>query len=1247
MTKILAIVIAVIMVIGIVPMTVSASDSTPEPPVNAYISEITDTTMTIAWTASSSESVVKNEIYDWDTGEVYGETSGTTYTVEGLNPNTKYYIAVWGITATGIESPSAIVSDTTRGSVTLYFKPNANWSQGDARFAAYVYDVESAWVDLTELESNAGYYSAVFPDIYTGILFCRMNPAKPENDWTNVWQQTVDLIIPTDGNNCLSHAEGSWNGGSGTWSYFEPTVAIETHQTASARVSASNPGLRFKTKIHKAYLEQLIEAYGAENVSVGTLITPADILGNKDFTHELGENGVAYIDVAASIGAPFGTDGDFNVYAGSIVNIKEGNLGRNFSAVGYIKIVDGDSVYYEYSESIATRNVSEIATDALEDTSAEYGEGYENKVSDGVYSPYTAAQREILEGLVAPTVIDTYDELQAAVNAGGNVTLGGNIDMGDSWLDIPEGVRVTLDLAGFTLSGSGMMVIDNLGTLTVSGGTVSTSGYSIINDGTLSINSGTYAKIDNRATLTVNGGSISGDYAIYFLSGTTKLVGNNFTLGYYYNAAIFWDSSDAKIDLSEYTGESLKIESREADMPLENIIRPEGWKLYDTEDNELVATVEFGTIVAKPAIAGGGDEEEEDTVIDTYEELQAAVNAGGNVTLGGNIDTGNYCLNIPEGVTVDLDLAGFSLSSLGNIVVSVSEGATLTVSNGTVSNSDNNTIDNSGTLTLTDVDVVGSYNNSIVNNSGQLTVNGGSVTNGSQNGRVSINANTNTNVTLTGDVKLTGYINYSITHNPLIDLSECTDEAVITVQSAAGGNLPLANITLPTGWKFYDDDGNEITEELGNGVITVKPAIAGGDGVIDTYEELQAALNAGGDVKLGGDINMGDSWITIPEGVTVDLDLAGFTLSGSGVIVIDNQGTLTVSGGTVSTSGYSISNYGTLTVNSGTYTRIDNSGTLTVNGGTISGGYAIYAYSGTTKLIGNNFTLIDDAPVYWSSSDAKIDLSEYTGESFKIEPALNNMPLENIILPEGFKLYDTEDNELVATVEFGTIVAKPEIAGGGDEEEEDTVIDTYEELQAAVNAGGNVTLGGDINMGDSWITIPEGVTVNLDLAGFSLSGSGIVVIDNLGTLTVSGGTVSNTLDSVAINNYGTLTVNGGTISSTLSSSAIDNHGTLTVNGGAISGNYAIWASAGTTKLVGNNFTLSGNYNSPVYWSSSDAKIDLSEYTGESFKIESSEADMPLENIILPEGWKLYDTSDNELAATVQWGTIVAKPADAQ
>ena len=62
----------------------------------------------------------------------------------------------------------------------------------------------------------------------------------------------------------------------------------------------------------------------------------------------------------------------------------------------------------------------------------------------------------------------------------------------------------------------------------------------------------------------------------------------------------------------------------------------------------------------------------------------------------------------------------------------------------------------------------------------------------------------------------------------------------------------------------------------------------------------------------------------------------------------------------------------------------------------------------------------------------------------------------------------------------------------------------------------------------------------------------------------------------------------------------------------------------------------------IFWASNDAYIDLSEYIGESFKIESAEADMELSSIMLPEGWKFYDGNDVELTATKQWEIIVAK-----
>ncbi|MBQ9783886.1 MAG: hypothetical protein IJW29_00090 [Clostridia bacterium] len=217
------------------------------------------------------------------------------------------------------------------------------------------------------------------------------------------------------------------------------------------------------------------------------------------------------------------------------------------------------------------------------------------------------------------------------------------------------------------------------------------------------------------------------------------------------------------------------------------------------------------------------------------------------------------------------------------------------------------------------------------------------------------------------------------------------------------------------------------------------------DGVIDTAEELQAALNAGGTVILGSSIELGDSTMTVSSGKTVTLDLSGYTLSANSK-AITVKGTLTVTdtkGGGVITSGsgQAIDNYGTLAIEGGTLATADqfghvivNYGALTVNGGALTGGeygYAIYAASeSTTTLVGNDFTLYGGwADVFWAANDAMIDLSAFTGESLAIESAEADMDLSKIILPTGWVLYDENNAAVTATVQWGTITAKAEIAG--------------------------------------------------------------------------------------------------------------------------------------------------------------------------------------------------------------------------
>ena len=102
----------------------------------------------------------------------------------------------------------------------LYFAPNSNWLQASARFAAYYFGNDNAWVDGSEIKD--GVYEFTTPSgTWTNVIFVRMNPEATANNWDNKWNQTSDLTY--DGtNNLYTYASGSsvWDKGNGTWSVF-------------------------------------------------------------------------------------------------------------------------------------------------------------------------------------------------------------------------------------------------------------------------------------------------------------------------------------------------------------------------------------------------------------------------------------------------------------------------------------------------------------------------------------------------------------------------------------------------------------------------------------------------------------------------------------------------------------------------------------------------------------------------------------------------------------------------------------------------------------------------------------------------------------------------------------------------------------------------------------------------------------------------------------------------------------------
>ena len=101
----------------------------------------------------------------------------------------------------------------------IYLKPNSNWTQSNARFAAYFYNNnDNKWMSMSK-SAKDGYYVCAIPDGYDKVIFCRMNGNTSENNWDNKWNQTGNLDVPTDEKIVCSINSGQWDCGTNvTWS---------------------------------------------------------------------------------------------------------------------------------------------------------------------------------------------------------------------------------------------------------------------------------------------------------------------------------------------------------------------------------------------------------------------------------------------------------------------------------------------------------------------------------------------------------------------------------------------------------------------------------------------------------------------------------------------------------------------------------------------------------------------------------------------------------------------------------------------------------------------------------------------------------------------------------------------------------------------------------------------------------------------------------------------------------------------
>ncbi|MBQ9734252.1 MAG: hypothetical protein IJV95_00190 [Clostridia bacterium] len=148
------------------------------------------------------------------------------------------------------------------------------------------------------------------------------------------------------------------------------TNILSTDTGASIRLAQDTPGLRFTAKVDKTFFDNYSKNYGAE---VGMIITPIDHVQTAgEFTVDaLVLAGKTYLEIDAKQWNNVATV-DLDGYYGfscAIVNIKEGNVKREFCARSYLKYTLGGNtvyIYGDYNYINHARSIYGVANKAIE-----------------------------------------------------------------------------------------------------------------------------------------------------------------------------------------------------------------------------------------------------------------------------------------------------------------------------------------------------------------------------------------------------------------------------------------------------------------------------------------------------------------------------------------------------------------------------------------------------------------------------------------------------------------------------------------------------------------------------------------------------------------------------------------------------------------------------------------------------------------------------------------------------------------
>lgn len=759
-----------------------------------------------------------------------------------------------------------------------------------------------------------------------------------------------------------------------------------------------------------------------------------------------------------------------------------------------------------------------------------------------------------------PFVVDSWADLKDKMAAGGYIRLGANVTdpekTSSSYLSVPSGVTVTLDLAGHTINRGLTSAIDNgyvisvVGTLTVSDSSSPSTGK-ITHGWTKGKGGGVY--VANSGIFTMISGEISDN---------TASDNGSYNLGS--GGGVCVDGGTFNLDGGRISGNSVKY----------------GGGVYV---NSGTFTVTGGEISGNTAHYNGGG---------VYVSSGCTFSLSGNPVIRSNtLDNSNHT---PHNV-------GLSNNVFITLTDALTDGADIHVyrKTGVVAQGD-------GSYTPTAADAAkftcdqahygprlnGSYQ---VEMAQFFAVTLSATTGGSLTATVGVTAvSSGDHVFVDDEVTLTlspaeGYSINTVSYN------DGSDHEILPVNDIYSFTMPAADVTVsatftktPVTTSYIDADGTLHENIVAIPLDNIMTTLAAGTYVVNSDVTYTSGITLNGNVTLilenGKTMNVGTSESRVSgSGIDYNSGSPSLTIYGQ---TKDNQiaGNLniytTISNGIVSASyaqyGGNV-NISPLGMSSCIYAVESD---ITINGGTLnatSGGNAIYADQGTITL---GCTTASDG----------ITASGYSG---------------TVKVADGKSLvYVSNDKKLTI---IGTLTAAQiaDIKGKAL-----TKGMSWADLKTALHAGQSVTLTNNVTR-DVSESISVAGTVTLDLNGYRIDGNaptnyndilqvgnnvnltitdssigqtgsignvdswGAISIFNGGSVTLAAGTIDGNAYAVRVNYGSSFTMTGGTLTGAPNGVELDDNATFTMSGGVITGNQvgvnALSSPSGT-------FTVNGNVN---------------------------------------------------------------------